>query len=72
MIINDYVTSKERLTFMQVSLNDFYLRECAGCSRNSHQITKDDNCTYEQLDWNSKTTNSGLWYCHEHCYRDSQ
>jgi hypothetical protein len=71
MMMHDFVTAAERLTFKTVLLHDFYFHECTGCGRTSEEIVNEDECTYESLEWNSKTTNSGLWYCHDDCYRDS-
>ncbi len=71
MIMNDQITSKERLTFEPANINDFYEHECVGCGRTSEDIVIEDECTFEELDRYSKTTDSGLWYCHADCYRDS-
>ncbi|HEY2811780.1 MAG TPA: hypothetical protein VGJ00_10390 [Rhabdochlamydiaceae bacterium] len=72
MIMKDYITSEQRLVFKVATNEDFYNRECAGCGRDCHQIVKEDSCTYEDLEWESKTEECGLWYCHTDCYRDSR
>lgn len=66
----DYVTASERLKFVAINREELYFRECEGCGRNSDEIVIDDGCTYEELEWSSKTCNSGSWFCHDDCYRD--
>jgi len=72
MIMQDFITPVDRLTFVHANEDEFYTRECVGCGRNSNQIVKDDACTFVELEWHSKTTECGLWYCHHDCYRDSR
>lgn len=74
MLMNDCVTSKERLNFDKHNFyasGVAYFEECCGCGRTSDEIVQEDNLTYTQLDDSSRTTDSGLWYCHDDCYRDS-
>ena len=70
-MIKDYVTAKERLTFKPASLYDFYIHECVGCGMTTEQIAAEYNCTFQEVEDNSVSTNSGLWYCGRDCYRDS-
>jgi len=68
--MKDFITAQERLTFREIRIEELH-DECAGCGRTSGQIVAEDNCTFEELEWESKTSNCGLWYCHIDCYRDS-
>lgn len=70
--MHDFVTAKERLTFEPANISDFYLNECAGCGRTTEEIVKELDCSYEEIEDESKTTNCGLWYCHMDCFRDSR
>ena len=71
MIMRDQVMATDRLNFEPASIEDFCSEECTGCGRSSSQIIKEANCTFEELEHDSVTTNSGLWYCHTDCFRDS-
>jgi hypothetical protein len=71
MIKNDYVTAAERLTFEPVSIESVYNKECCFCGRTSAQVTKEESCSFEEVDYYSRTSESGAWFCHVDCYRDS-
>lgn len=72
MIINDFITSTERLTFVEEHIEDFYNNECTGCGSTTKKLVDEYECTYEEIEENSITTSSGLWYCHIDCFRDSR
>jgi Zn ribbon nucleic-acid-binding protein len=72
MIMQDFVTSVDRLTFGKANEEEFYIKECVGCGRDSNQIVKEDACTYIELEENSIELDCGFWYCHHDCYRDSR
>ena len=71
MIMKDHITANDRLYFKHATNEDFYYRECCGCGRDSNQIVTEDEITYDDLEWSSKETDCGMWYCHADCYRDS-
>lgn len=70
LIMKDYVTPQERLSYY--ADGSPYFEECCGCGRTSDEIMQEYECTPDDLDDNSVTTDSGLWYCHRDCFRDSQ
>jgi hypothetical protein len=72
MIMQDYVTAIDRITFGQTDKDEFYTRECVGCGRDSNQIVKEDECSYIELEEYSIELDCGFWYCHQDCYRDSR
>jgi len=72
MIIKDYITAAERLNLELKTLYDFAGHQCVGCGRTSEEIAMYEGWNDDDFDNNSKTTNSGLWYCHEDCFRDSR
>lgn len=72
LIMKDYVTSAQRMDFSNHFMVCEVDRECVGCGRTSTEIRVEDQCTQDQLDDYSVTTDSGLWYCHSDCYRDSR
>lgn len=50
---------------------DFAGYECTGCGRTTEQMSVEDGWTDEDFDNNQVSTNSGLWYCHRDCLRDT-
>jgi len=72
MIGRDCISAKQRLDLPLEPLAEWIGYECVGCGRTSVQIQKEEGWNGFDFDDNSKTTNSGLWYCHIDCYRDSK
>lgn len=70
-MIKDYVTAKERLTFV-APLVDFAGLECAGCEITSEQLVYQEGWSEDDIDSNSRTTVEGNWYCHIDCFKDSR
>ncbi len=68
-MIKDFVKPQDRINFY--ASGDPYFEICTGCGRTSDEVMKEDECTVDDLEDNSIETNSGLWYCHRDCYRDS-
>ena len=48
-------------------LIDFSGRECAWCGRTSDEISETEGWDDDDFDNNSRTSNSGMWRCHEDC-----
>ncbi len=69
--MQDFVTAKERLNFEPI-LIDFAGLECVGCGITSEKLVYNEGWTEDDIDSNSRTTNSGDWYHHIDCYRDSR
>jgi hypothetical protein len=72
MIMKDCLLPKDRLYFKNSINEDNFLRECCGCGRNTLEIISDDEISHDDLEWSSKELDSGEWYCHADCYRDSR
>ena len=74
MMIRDYVTARERLTFPKKPaelLVKFAGMTCLGCGRASEDIANEDDCNDSVFKKISRTTNNVNWYCHSDCFRDS-
>ena len=72
MIMQDQVKRVDRMNIpMEPLLVDYANHECVGCGRTSEEIAVEDDCDDFAFDKYSVHTNSGHWYCHEDCYRDS-
>lgn len=46
--------------------------ECMGCGQTPEEVMQECNFTEDELDEYCVYTNSGHWYCHRDCYRDSR
>jgi hypothetical protein len=56
---------------MNFATDEFYEEECVGCGRSSNQIIQEDEVSPVELEVYSVYTDSGHWYCHRDCLRDS-
>lgn len=68
MIMRDCITSQERLNFNYQY--EFDGGECAGCGKSEYDICQEQGI--DDMDEYRVTMNSGEWYCHEDCLRDSR
>ena len=64
MIMKDFVTPEERL--------ELNILECVGCGRTVLEVLNEACCSLHELEEYALTTDSGHWYCHSDCYRDSR
>lgn len=55
-----------------MSLVDYENYECAGCGRTSKEIAEYQDWDDSDFESCSITTDSGNWYCHTDCLRDSR
>ena len=42
-----------------------------GCNISIQEVAEDSGCTVDEVDEDSLTTNSGGWYCHRDCFKDT-
>lgn len=54
------------------NLTDYKDHECIGCGKTSDEIAEQEGWTDDDFEECSVTTDSGHWYCHSDCYRDSK
>lgn len=72
MIMQDFITAKDRLNIFDNHLNDYSDNECTGCGKTPEEIMQEQGIDEIEIEECAVTTNSGLWYCHEDCFRDSR
>lgn len=46
--------------------------DCMGCGLSAEEIMMECDITLDELEEDAVYTNSGFWYCHHDCYRDSR
>ena len=46
--------------------------DCTGCGMSSKEVMKEWEMTEEEMEEEAVYTDSGYWYCHRDCFRDSQ
>ncbi len=44
---------------------------CEGCNRSIQEVAEDSGCSVDEVDEDSLSTNSGSWYCHRDCFKDT-
>lgn len=52
--------------------DEYENKECTGCGVTTAQLIENELCTRKQIEEYAVITNSGMWYCHEDCFRDSR
>jgi hypothetical protein len=68
MIMKDYITAQERLSFTYKY--EYESCDCAGCGMSEESICQEQGI--DDMDEYKVTLNSGEWYCHADCLRDSR